>query len=155
MFEPLPEVDDRHDYFTIVTLIDITASDASRHYHKGMEDSVAYYNIIRNQRRNFDSFMQSIGLRCQPMYISDAIAHFRQDLSAYDFGTNYTTATIWSFNFGVEHKGIYDLPSQPHGGLLNDLHNVPIIVGLLETVSIKPAIIDTATPERRNTIILK
>lgn len=153
MFEPLPESDEHHDYFTVATLIDITATNGTDQYPNGTENDKNFSNIIRNQRRNLTSFLQSISLRCNHIYITDPVPHYGGDLSK--FGTHYKNGTIWTFNFGVEHKGVFDLPGQPGGGLANDLHNVPIITGLLETVSIEPAIIDTISSDRRNTIILK
>lgn len=155
MFEPLPENDELHDYYTIVTLIDITATNGTAQYPPGFENTKSYVNLIRNQRRNLTSFIQVLGLRAQPIYMTNPIPYYGRIELSDRFGTDYDIGTIWSFNFGIEHKGIYDLPTRPHGGLLDDLHNVPIITGLLETVTIDPAIIDTHTPKTKNTIILQ
>ncbi len=155
MFLPLPQNDGRHEFFTCVTLIDITKTNSVRHYHKGMDESEAEYNIKRNQRRNWESILQVIGLRSQPTHLTDSVMYLDEELTQYNFGTIFSTGTLWVFNFGVEHEGIFDLPNKPLGGLLNDLHNVPIVTGLLETVNINPAIIDIYSDETKNTIILK
>jgi hypothetical protein len=155
MFESLPENDEQHDYFTIVTLIDITKTNGTYQYPQGFENTRSYVNLIRNQRRNLNSFMQVIALRAQPIYITDPKQYYDQALTKFGFGSNYETATIWSFNFGVEHKGIYELNHRPFGGLLDDLHNVPIITGLLETVHIDLTVIDTHNSKTKNTIILQ
>lgn len=155
MFEPLPESDEQHDYYTVATLIDITKTNGTYQYPPGFENTRSYVNLIRNQRRNLNSFIQVLGLRAQPIYMTDPVAYYGRIELFDQFGIDYDTGTVWSFNFGIEHKGIYNLPNRPYGGLLDDLHNVPIIIGLLETVDIAPAIIDTHNAKTKNTIILQ
>lgn len=155
MFLPLPQKDGRHDFYTCVTLIDITKTNAVRHYNKGMAETEAEYNVKRNQRRNWESILQVIGLRSQPVYLTDPVMHPDEELTQYNFGTMFSAGSLWVFNFGVEHEGIFDLPGRPKGGLLDDLHNVPVIINLTETVTIDPAIIDTINDTTKNTIILK
>jgi len=155
MFAPLPLNDERHDYFTIVTLIDITKTNGTDQYPPGYENTKSYVNIIRNQRRNLNSFIQALSIRAQPVYMTDPVQHYGHIEIFDQLGSNYDTGTVWAFNFGVEHKGIYDLPNRPAGAIADDLHNVPIITGMLETVDIDPAIIDCHLPTTKNTIILQ
>jgi len=153
MFSNYPTDDAGLDYYTCVTLIDITKTDAARHYSSGMDEAEAEYNIKRNQYRNYQTMLQVIGLRCQPVYLTDPVMHSNEDL--IDFGSDYTKGNIWAFSFGVEQVGIFDLPNQPTALLLNDLHNVPIITGLSENVNVKISILDTSNTNSKNTIILK
>ncbi len=155
MISTSPTDDGRFYYFTCATLIDITKTDIVRHYNEAMPEPKDEYELKRNQQRNWQSILQVIGLRSQPMYLSSPIVNPMDDLAVYEFGSNFTTGKVWSFHFGVEQEGIFDTPSKPGGLLLEDLHNVPIVTGLTEDVTIDPAIIDTVSPQDRNTIILK
>jgi hypothetical protein len=148
-----PIDDDGPDYFTCSTLIDITKTDAVRHYNHGMDDSQIDYDAKRNQHRNWQSFLQVLGLRCQPTNMTIPSVKADQDLSA--FGSEYTTGKIWTFHFNVEQEGVLDLPGKPAGLLLEDLHNVPIITGLTSDVTIMTAMLDTVSVAYKNTIILK
>jgi len=155
MFLKYPTDDAGLDYYTCVTLIDITKTDAARHYFSGMEESEAEYNIKRNQHRNYQSMLQVIGLRCQPIYLTDPVIYPDENLTKIGFGSDYSKGDVWTFSFGVEQEGIFDLPTQPMGLLLNDLHNVPIITGLAENVNVKISMLDTSNTNTKNTIILK
>ena len=155
MFSNYPSDDDELDYYTCVTLIDITKTDAARHYFSGMDEAEADYNIKRNQHRNYQTILQVIGLRCQPVYLTDPVMRPNENLSKIGFGPNYTKGNIWTFSFGVDREGIFDLPTQPFGLLLTDIHNVPIITGLSENVNIKISMLDTGNAKTKNTIILK
>ena len=140
-------------YYTCRTLIDITKTDAVRHYHSGMPEAEDAYNLLRNQHRNWQTILQVISLRTQPMYLSVPTINPNQTLE--DFGTDFKKGTVWSFSFGVEGRDIFDLPGQPGKILLDDLHNVPIVINLNEDVIINPAIIDTINDNSKNTLILK
>jgi len=118
-----------------------------------MPETQVEYELKRNQHRNWQSMLQIIGLRCQPVYISTPTMVSGQDLS--DFGTEYSKGTYWKYHFGVEQEGVFDLPNKENGLLLEDLHNVPMIIKLTETESIDPAMIDTFSDKFKNTIILK
>jgi len=155
MFSKYPSDDAGLDYYTCVTLIDITKTDAARHYSSGMGESESDYNIKRNQHRNYQSMLQVIGLRCQPVYLTDPVLHPSEKLTEIGFGSDYAKGNIWTFSFGVEQEGIFDLPSQPLGLLLTDIHNVPIITGLTENVNVKISMLDTSNTNTRNTIIFK
>ena len=68
MFSNYPTNDDGLDYFTFVTLIDITKTDIVRHYNKEMPE--AEYQIKRNQHRNYQTMLQVLGLRVQAVYLT-------------------------------------------------------------------------------------
>ena len=155
MFSTNPSDDAGLNYYTLVTLVDITKTDVVHLYSPGVIESESDYNAMRNQQRNYQTVLQVIGLRCQPMYIGNPVMHSDEDLAAAKLGTNYTKGNVWTFNFGVEQEDVFALPDRPNGLLLDDLHNVPIVLGLTENVGIKLAMIDTVNSATRNTIILK
>ena len=150
-----PTEDGGLDFYTCVTLIDITKTDAVRHYSKGMPEVEAVYNIKRNQHRNYQTMLQVIGLRSQPMYLTDPVKQEDQDLIGLNFGTAFTKETVWSFTFGVEQEGVFANSNSPFGLLLEDFHNVPIIVGLNETANIQTPKLDAYSADATNIIIIK
>ena len=157
MFIPnLPQSDGFHEFYACVTLVDITKTDAVRYYNKGMDISPKEYETLRNQHRNWQTILQVINLRSQPVYLTDPKKMENQPMSDFDFGSNFTgNHTVWVFTFGTEHSGIFDLPHQPLGGLLNDLHHVPIITHLTETAEISPMVFDSLSSDNKNILILK
>lgn len=150
-----PTDDEGLDYFTCSTLIDITKTDAVRHYNKGMPEDKTDYEIMRNQQRNYQSIIQVIGLRGQPVYLSAPTTEFHTKLSNLGFGSEYTTGTVWTFHFGVEQQGLFDSPDKKGGLLIDDLHNVPVVTDLTEDVTIDPSILNTVDDKFKNTIISK
>jgi len=161
MFSNRPTHDAGLNYYTLVTLIDITKTDAVHLYSPGMTETEADYNVKRNQQRNYQTLLQVIGLRCQPMSISEPVMYPDEKMEDFEkdfeqtFGTNFTTGNVWSFMFAVEQEGIFLSPAGPCGLLMDDLHNVPIITGLLENVTIAVPMLDTVNDATRNTIIVK
>jgi hypothetical protein len=155
MFSIHPTIDAGLDYYTCVTLIDITKTDVARHYNKGMSESEAEYNLKRNQHRNYQTMLQVIGLRCQPTNLTDPIKHEDQDLTDLGFGSAFTNETVWSFTFEVEQEDVFLTANNPFGLLLDDMHNVPIVLNLTETADIDKAMLDTYNEVTKNTIILK
>jgi len=153
MFSNYPTDDDGLDYFTFVTLIDITKTDVVRHYNKGMPE--ADYDIKRNQHRNYQTMLQVIGLRVQAVYLTDPIKHVDQSLAKLNFGSDFKKESVWSFSFGIEQEDIFKTSNSAFGLLLDDIHNVPIVLGLEETATIQPPMLDAFSDSIRNTIILK
>ena len=141
------------NYYTCMTLVDLTKTDAVRHYDRGMPESQVDYELKRNQHRNWQTIIQVISLRTQIMYLSEPVMTPDQFLK--EFGTKFNKGAYWTFQFGVEGEDVFDSPTQPGKVLVDDLHNVPIVVNLTEDVSIRPAIIDTLNADTKNTLILK
>lgn len=153
MFSNYPTDDDGLDYFTFVTLIDITKTDVVRHHNKEMPR--AEYDIKRNQHRNYQTMLQILGLRVQAVYITDPIKYESQSLTDLTFGSTFKKESVWSFSFGIEQEDIFMTANSPFGLLLDDIHNVPIVLGLEETAKIQPPMLDAFSDSIRNTIILK
>ena len=99
-----------------LTLIDITATGVKRGDSKE-----------RDQQRNWESVLQVLGLKTQPIIINDPIRI--EDIAPKNiFGEFYEGKnTLWAFNFSSE-QNIYALEQ-----LEEDFEQVPIITGLDET----------------------
>ena len=70
----------------------------------------------RNQQRNWETIMQIISLRAQPIEVS----------------MTKVVDNVWQFEFDVETAGVYSINLDPNNldGLLNECHGVPMIAGL-------------------------
>jgi len=70
----------------------------------------------RNQQRNWETIMQIISLRAQPIEVS----------------MTKVVDNVWQFEFEVETAGVYSINLDPNNldGLLNECHGVPMIAGL-------------------------
>ena len=94
----------------------------------------------RNQQRNLETIIQIISLRAQPIYLETTKSE-TQDLKQYNFGSGYTgNHRVWSFKFNVEHASVFGPDMQ---ALTADLHGIPCIPGLKETVEIPSKLFQT------------
>lgn len=113
-------------FFQGYTLIDITAS--------GVVRSDDLDSVERNQQRNWETVMQCIGLRTQPLHVQLPFRSTVSDISIFEFGDFYQGAQdVWAFAWATEQDGIYDFNNTPLGALQQDFEQVPIITGLTET----------------------
>ena len=112
--------------FVGYTLVDITAT--------GVIRSNDADNEQRNQQRNWETILQCIGLRTQPLNIQEPQQATFTNIDIAEFGDFYAgEQRVWTWSWATERTGVYDLPGKPLGGLLQDLEQVPIITGLTET----------------------
>ena len=107
------------------SLVDITASGVKR----GNDPD----NVERNQQRNWETVIQCMGLRTQPLHLrlpeSGLVA-----MKNYEFGDFYQGEhMVWTWAWAVEKAEVYDLPDNPLGGLQQDFEQVPIITYLTDT----------------------
>jgi len=106
------------------TLVDITPT--------GVIRNDAGRDLERNQQRNWETVLQCIGIRAQPVDIS-----WRQDtvdLQDYEFGEMFEGRhRVWSFAFTVDHAGVFGDPQDPVKLLHQDFDEVPIVPYLDET----------------------
>jgi hypothetical protein len=132
--------------FTLQTLIDITQTNIFRH-QPGEE-------LTKNQQQNFAMLLQTIGLRANPIFDRrprvDTV-----DVNTMFFGSAYRGQhRVWTFDFAIEYDGAFqDRSGNACGELIRDLHFVPIIDQLTETISIRLPVFDTSTQEYRNTVV--
>ena len=116
---------DNLQFFQGYSLVDITATGVTR----GNDPD----SLERNQQRNWETVVQCMGLRTQPQNIQLPAATLT-NLKYLEFGDFYAgEQQVWTWYWTVEGNGMYDLPSKPLGGLLQDFEQVPIITGLNET----------------------
>lgn len=109
------------------SLVDITPT--------GVVRSNDQFDIPRNQQRNWETVLQCIGLRTQPLCVQEPKEAIVSDLNMVKFGDFYQgqNQKLWLWTWATEKEDIYDLPNNPLGGLLQDFEQVPIITGLTET----------------------
>lgn len=130
----------------IITLIDITRTGVTRS-NQGTQ-------LELDQHRNFTTLTQCIELRSIVHYESGPQAE-KVDIKSLGFGTAYKgKQMVWTFRFTPDRSGVYqDQSGDNLAFLVNDLHQVPIIKNLTETVNIEKAIFDIKDGQYKNTII--
>ncbi|HET8688360.1 MAG TPA: hypothetical protein VFM18_17255 [Methanosarcina sp.] len=114
-------------FFTGYSLVDITATGVTR--------SSDPDNLERNQQRNWETVLQCMSLRTQPLHISKPRSDVL-DLADYDFkfGDLFEGKhRVWYWSWAVERAEVYDLPGKPLGALQSDFEQVPIITFLTDT----------------------
>jgi len=115
--------------YQIVTLVDITRSQPSR---------VETSSLKLGQQSNFNSLVQSIGLRSNISWKQDP----KKDNGALPNNME-GKATYWIWEFDTERDDVFLKDKDPTGLLLEDLHGVPIISNLTNSVDIDPAVFQT------------
>jgi hypothetical protein len=110
--------------FKLYTLVDITETGARR------SDQPKQFR----QQQNFQTVMQTIGLRVNPIYINSPQV-VNNLPSKYNLGSNYKTKqNIWEYAFDIEYADGLDIDT-----LINDFDLIPIITGLDETSTFENA----------------
>lgn len=131
--------------FTIQTLIDITQTKQFR--HQPGED------LAKHQQQNFSVLLQTIGLRANPIFTSGPRIEERK-LDDLTFGSAYNGIhKVWVFTFDIEYEGAFATAYSDHELLSTDLHFVPVITGLNETINTRLAVFDTTTSDFCNTVV--
>jgi hypothetical protein len=129
----------------ITTLIDITCSNVKR-----PNEGTA---LEANQYRNWTTLLQAIGLRALISYTRNPVVEERQ-IKDYNFGSAYTgKKRVWTLEFTTERDDCWYDNDDPLYLLLEDLHNVPIIKNLNETINIDRTVFDLKSKEYRNTTV--
>jgi hypothetical protein len=132
--------------FTVITLIDITET---KQYRKepGKELEI-------QQQQNFLTLMQTIGMRVNPMYPRPPSLDYNFQKQGL-FGSKIAVPQkVWKFDFYFDYYGgLTDSAGNPCGLLIEDLHLIPVIKDLTESVDLELAVFDTKSPEFRNTVI--
>lgn len=85
----------------------------------------------RNCQRNFDTVIQIISLRAQPLEIATPKKHGSNTNNW--FGDHYRSIShFWHFSFEVDRSGVFADADQAFGALLDDAQHVPMLIGLSE-----------------------
>jgi hypothetical protein len=115
--------------YQITSLVDITRTNP----HRSETDIVKL-----SQQANFNSLIQAIGLRSNIEWDQDPIRHEGALPEPFEGRGAY-----WVWEFTVEREDVFLNNDDPVGLLLEDLHNVPILTALEETVDINPPAFQT------------
>lgn len=136
-------------YIKLYTLVDISTTGTIGQFKNIKKtnllgdslDTEPLWKKSRNQQRNWETVIQIIGLRAQPIYLENSVILTNQDLSQYAFGTSHVgTGTVWTLTFGVEAANVYDSNNIPLQSLVDDFDGVPIITGLNESFSFQKSV---------------
>jgi len=131
----------------IRTLVDITNSGVTRN-KPGSENEY-------NQYKNWTTLLQCIGLRAIIDYDTPPEV-LTVDLKQENFGTKFKgKQNVWVFRFNTDRSGCYLKEDSDLGLLVDDLHNVPIIKNLNESINISKSVFDLLDNGYRNTVITK
>jgi hypothetical protein len=117
----------------ICTAFDITQTGVNRIY-KGQQlpakvggiiiNTIEEWNSLRRQQSNWETVLQILLFRTQPMQISEVSQKNKQ----------------WYFTFVNETEGVFLADDDPVGALKQDFEGTPIIAGLTESVEVLPYI---------------
>lgn len=131
----------------IKTLIDITATKVVRP-NQGTQ-------LQYDQQKNFTTLMQCIELRCIVTYDNFPVLE-EIDIKDLGFGSSFKGKhKVWTFRFKPDRLFAYkDDNDNPVGLLQNDLHEVPIIKSLTESINIDKAVFYTYNSQHKNTLIM-
>jgi hypothetical protein len=130
----------------IWTLIDITRTGVTRP-SQGSQLEI-------DQHRNFITLTQCAELRSIVSYETPP-SQETADIKGLGFGSQYRgKQKLWKFKFAPDRSGVYkDDKGNEVGFLYDDLHAVPVIKNLTETINMNTAIFDLKDSKFRNTII--
>ena len=113
-------------FFHGFSLVDITPTGRTR----GNDPD----DVERNQQRNWETVLQCMSLRTQPLHIAKPQIMEIDDLRLFEFGDFYSgNHRVWAWKWAVEREGIYDLPNKKLGAIQADFEQVPVITYLTET----------------------
>ena len=113
------------EFFTVYTLVDITSTGVTRLTPDNERQ--------RNQQRNWETLLQVVGIKAQPIHISGPV-QTELDVGYLEFGEMFEGRhQVWVACMGVEHTDVYLEGDDPVAGLKSDFSQVPVITGLDET----------------------
>jgi hypothetical protein len=134
-------LDSTREIIVCSSLVDLTPTGTVGSYKPHVDGDPKSWNHRRDQQRNWETMIQLLGLRAQPMYLTDPVILEDQDLDQYRFGPEFSGRhRIWRFEFASEHTQVYGENLQ---ALLHDVHNVPIMTHLDETAAFSAPVFDT------------
>lgn len=113
------------EFFTVYTLVDVTATGVTR--------LTAENEFERNQQRNWETILQVISMKAQPVYVEGPV-QTELDVGYLEFGEIFEGRhQVWVACVGIEHTDVYLEGNDPVAGLKNDFAQVPIVTGLNES----------------------
>lgn len=129
----------------IQTLVDITDTKVNR-LRPGLQ-------LEHDQFRNFTTLKQCVELRSNIIFDSPPSVETK-DVKDLGFGTKFKGKhKIWTFRFTPERTGAYVEGNDEIGALVDDIHGVPFIQKLQESINIDMAVFDLKNQTTKNTLI--
>tara|TARA_B100000927_G_scaffold172133_1_gene138798 strand:+ start:687 stop:1091 length:405 start_codon:yes stop_codon:yes gene_type:complete len=104
------------EFFTLFTTLDITATDS----------------FTDNTQKDFESVVQVISLRAQPMLMNTPIIVDGVSAGLEDYGSPTLTGAGWVFKFAFERQGAHTLDT-----LQDELNGIVLNGGTIDTKSSK------------------
>jgi len=135
------------------TLFDITKTGVVNRSRPGELDDPDIWKQRRNTQCNFDTVVQAISLRSQPEAVT-APKRIQIRFDEFDnFGFLYQQAEdetypCWTFDFMIQHPGVFNDDVSELGALYSDCDGVPMILCGTEWNKL-PLFLDSS-PELRN-----
>jgi hypothetical protein len=118
------------------TLIDITETGVYRQHPEN--------SLERNQQRNWETVLQIIGLRTQPVNIKPPNSPQLVSVANHQFGTFYKGSQMcWKFMFRIENSDVLGPEETPLLLLEKDFNEIPIITNLTETIGLPDSVFYT------------
>ena len=112
--------------YKLYTTVDITSTSQYRS-ESGKETE-------RWKEQNFQTVLQTLGLRANILYSNPPIVTYSEGASLLGFNTDLPI-NIWRFDFYTERDHLFKLGDNPIGYLLEDFDAVPYIAGLDESMT--------------------
>ena len=131
--------------YQIKTLIDISATGIISEYRsdvpmpfvddlKNIINDRETWSISRNEQRNWETLVQCISLRAQPIMLGESAVE-NISVASLDFGYK-GKQNVWTFDFGFETADIFTDSGDPVKLLIEQLDVIPILTGLKETAEL-------------------
>jgi hypothetical protein len=132
-------------HYQIKTLVDISATGMISEYRKDVPlpfvddlkniiNNQETWNISRNEQRNWETLVQCISIRAQPIMLKEPVVE-TVSISSMDFG--YTGKhKVWTMEFGFELADIFKVDNDPISLLAEQLDIIPVLTDLQETVNL-------------------
>lgn len=110
--------------YTLVDITDTGDSDPKNNTH------------TFKQAQNLNSLIQALSLRTQ-LVLSSVDVLSNEQMAQHEFGTNFTDShTVWKFAFASEVNDIFRKGTDDLFFAKDDVHGVPIHIGLDDTANI-------------------
>lgn len=133
------------EYIQIRTLIDITKTDVRRP-NQGSQ-------LEFDQHKNFVTLLQCLEIK-SIVNFNEPPSVEKVDVKSLGFGAHYKGKhRVWTFSFTPDRPLVYQSDDSEIGLLLSDLHQIPVIKKLTETINIDVTIFDLHDNQLKNTII--
>jgi len=144
----LESTEDVQNPIVCYSLIDITKTGIVSNFKPSAPDFIDDANQViddeiswsrsRNQQRNFETIIQTIGLKSQITHLQVPIDNLVDLQELGCFGKSFKgKRKVWTFTFAVEHIDVYKKDGESLLLLPADVNLIPCILDLTETAKIK------------------